>query len=333
MTHKALCSLTDAAKILGSEDQALALAARGELKMYVKIPDGSLLCSANRYDCQPQMSRPLGNPTYPPFLVAKEMTFLEIDAQQCLSLQENRYAQQSLFSFAIRLAPNGSISRERPPGPVQSALSTIAYQDSPLGLDRNFILCSSLPDDKAKVPSAMKTVEIEPNDVLMQTQRLTNLARKPKEGRIDFSKDIPLEVHAHTSKRLISLHAVLLELCAESAANGGAALPHAKAISSLLRARHEFSGNQADAGAQWIKRAKLRMDGDRMRLDAPEIAALIEWAGYWEKTSTDASEYPRNADTVKHLMKLGIPEYLAEVAPSIIKPDYAVKVGRPRSNP
>ena len=118
MNQKALCSLAAAAEALGdSIHRLLESTTYGSLRLYVKVPQDVLLFSIDEEQASPpRHTSTFSNPPFPPKLLDSKMTFLEISKKDRVNLFNNGFTQQTIFTFAIKVLPDSSISRERAPG-------------------------------------------------------------------------------------------------------------------------------------------------------------------------------------------------------------------------
>lgn len=336
--QRKLCSLADALDALGqNSSQIHELVGRGVLRLYVNVPADVLVLSIDIQDALPIKAQPLhGNPPYPPTVVDSETLFLEMDAQRSEAFMKTGIARQSIFSFALTTDLNGDVTRTRAPVPTfQHENALVPYKSSFLSGSRRFVTYSmrnlNYFDDSARW-DVHCLVEITKENVYVQHADLSKTLEDLKSANVDFSLDIPLIVENYTSKKLVALRAVLLELWGAAAAQGRN-VPSSGSTAQLLVDRYHFSKNHAKHGATIIHRAsfKIHQDGS-LHLSAPELEALIDCSDYWKQGDfNDRSLYPRN-NTIKAELtgRYNFPEYLADAGVGILRPEIAAKVGRPK---
>lgn len=334
--NQKLCSLADASDMLGdSQSHVLDLAARGMLRLNIKVPSDVLLYSVDVQDaCRAQAPTIHGNPPYPPMRMAAEAIFLEIGIQQSESLSNNGFAQQSLFDFALTVSSGGSTSRARAPAPTPSHEHAIVPYKIDFGSRaRRFATYSKLDleyIEKSGKWDMPHLVDIASHHLYALRSQLVKLLEDRKLARTDFSADVPLAAQPYTSQKLRDLHALLLELWGTHLISTD--LPSRESIVELLISRYTFTGNQAEHGAAMIRRASTTKCPDgKFKLSAPDIVALIACSDlYWAAAISGKSRsYPSVLKIQEELIiQYNFQAYTAKVAASIIRPDWGKTVGR-----
>lgn len=336
MNQKALCSLAAAAEALGdSIHRLLESTTYGSLRLYVKVPQDVLLFSIDEEQASPpRHTSTFSNPPFPPKLLDSKMTFLEISKKDRVNLFNNGFTQQTIFTFAIKVLPDSSISRERAPGSTSpSRYPVMPYKVDVGGLARRFATYSKRDYRQLEASGnwdMAHVLDITAEDVYVLRSELSKLIQDRKLKYADFASDVPLTVEPHTSKKLVALHTVLLEVWWLSS-DQNEPVPGPESISATLIAKHKFSKNHAKHAAAMILRASVtKRLPQRPQLVAKEIAAVIDCSSHWHNfDSNDPRTYPANKEIMNELVsRHDFPTYLAEAATGIIRPEHASKGGR-----
>jgi hypothetical protein len=344
---KTIYTLTEAAAVLKcTVESILVHAATGACHLYVRVPSTCILFSVDErhlgrgqyvsgQDKQAYLRRiryTHGRP-FPPVLLSTQMMMLEIGKEDCESLNRTEFVEQSVFDFGLKIMPDGALNRHRAalPGPEEDEFSL--YRNFP-SRTRKFAIYpvthpDSLDDDDSRWRRPA-SLSIAKSELLLSSEEFLQLKEAPSALRERFSQDIPLPEGRHVSTALRHLYAVLLDQWTMAVNSDEKLLPQNGVIAELLlKADDElYSKHSAEYGARIIKQSSIMHHPDgRLHLSAPWVAAMIDHLADWEFNLGNPVREPTIDWMAEKLLADGLPERVARVAASLLRPDDAI-IGR-----